>query len=186
MPTCLDLGQERVERDIVDSIMENANLEPCDAVYNGYSDSFAEAIELILGADYISCHTIYLFPALAIKQVQDLVETLNAAQLFTILALNTELVARVKTIVAPANFKAQYWVKRLQAGPVFEQLVKSTLHEGQVLILGRLLVSKNQTAAWINGDVDFANLDLACRSTAACPPEEPGIPMLHRGEEIMK
>ena len=67
MLNCLDWGLEGVEWDIVDSIMINTDLEPSSAIDFGYVDSLFEAIELIFGANYISCPEIYLLLALAWK-----------------------------------------------------------------------------------------------------------------------
>ena len=87
--------------------MANTDFEPSHAVVLGDVDPFVEAIELALGADYISCPAAHLLQALARQQVKDLVVTLDVEQLFTIVAFNTELVARVKRfIVAPTHFKA--------------------------------------------------------------------------------
>ena len=107
MPNCLDRGLEGVEWCIVDSTVANTDFEPSDAVVFGDVDSLVEAIELTLGADYISCPAAYLLQALARKQVKDLVVALDVEQLFTTVAFNTELVARVKSLIlAPAHFKA--------------------------------------------------------------------------------
>ena len=106
MPFCLDWSLEGAEWDIVVRAMANTDLEPCIAEDIGYVYSFVEAINLIVGAYYISRPAAYLFLALARKQVKDLVITLYVEQPFTIVTFNTELVACVKIIVVPANFKA--------------------------------------------------------------------------------